>query len=367
MSVISRATLPENFYDITSPMLLVTPRPQNLYAQLFMAAMAGEAALQTGEPSVIPGRTLPSAGASYAGVDEGRLQQAEALRGEIFVPKVDFSGQPGDVVRFNRPVFASTTYTRASRRVVSNQTITTVPIGISSEQVALTLERFAGPYDSANSRVAPYGIDRFFTTHGVHSLPKAVGTHLANDYHDFIEYNVRALLDEAAVVVRPVGMTDDDTATASEQFPMDLETLFRAEQEADDRNLPTFGDGYRLLVLTPGQLKQLREDSDYVRSSESHPAYNVLFPQYVASVGKTHIFKSTTLDQSDNTNGIPIHKGHLICPGALLGGMGEMPRVMPSTDDNYGETAKMIWLSYMALGLADDRFVISVRTTGKDV
>ena len=44
-------------------------------------------------------------------------------------------------------------------------------------------------------------------------------------------------------------------------------------------------------------------------------------------------------------------------PGALFAGMGRPLRTMPSTDDNYGETAKVIWLAYLALGLADNRFV----------
>jgi hypothetical protein len=82
----------------------------------------------------------------------------------------------------------------------------------------------------------------------------------------------------------------------------------------------------------------------------------------VASIGKLHIFQSMTLNQAVNGSSIPVHKGHLLAPGALLGGMGAPPRVAPSTDDNYGEVAKVIWVAYLGFGLADSRFSISVRS-----
>ncbi len=48
---------------------------------------------------------------------------------------------------------------------------------------------------------------------------------------------------------------------------------------------------------------------------------------------------------------------------AVLSGTGKLPRVAPASDDNYGETAKVIWLAYLALGLADNRFVTRVAYT----
>ena len=80
------------------------------------------------------------------------------------------------------------------------------------------------------------------------------------------------------------------------------------------------------------------------------------------SVSKTHVFKSTTLNTPTNTSSVAIQYGHYVAPGALLGGMGRRPRCVPSTDDNYGETAKVVWLADLAFGLADNRFVLSVRS-----
>jgi hypothetical protein len=44
-------------------------------------------------------------------------------------------------------------------------------------------------------------------------------------------------------------------------------------------------------------------------------------------------------------------------------GMGEQPRVASSTNDNYGEMPLFIWLAYLALGLANNSFVYSVRSS----
>ncbi len=360
MSDINQVSVPENFYDITSPQLLAQPEPQYLYATMFLSAMGlslnPEAALG------VQGRAISGSGAQYSSAERDRLIMANPLMSGVVAAKVDFDGLPGMTVRVNRPQFADTTYTVASREVGLNTSISTTTINAGSEQVSLTLQRFAGPYDQTNSRVAPYGIDKFAAARGVHSLSSLVGTHLKRDFHKFIDSVQVTLLDLASTTVRPAGMSADNDATVAGQFPMDYDTINRAELAADEANLPVFPDGYRLLVLTPKQCAQLKLDSDYVELSKEFPQYNGLFPQYVASVNRMHIFRSTTLNQANNSSTVPVHKGHLIAPGALLGGMGAPPRVAPSTDDNYGEVAKVIWVSYLAFGLADNRFTISVRS-----
>jgi hypothetical protein len=42
--------------------------------------------------------------------------------------------------------------------------------------------------------------------------------------------------------------------------------------------------------------------------------------------------------------------------------MGRKPRVANSTDDNYGETVKVLWLADLAFGITDSRFFRSVRS-----
>jgi hypothetical protein len=361
----SRATLPEEFYDKTSDMLLVQPEAQYLYAMLYLGAL--RASLTTPGELGNPGRTAPSVGADYSSAERDRLMLSNPMLTEVIAAKVDFNSAPGNVIRINRPAFTNTTYTEASRKIVGGSTISTTAIvgagAVISEQTSLTLFRYGGPYDSTNSRVAPLAIEAFDANMGVHKAAQINGTTLKRDCHRFLDAVHVTLLDLAATSVYPEGMTADNDATTAGMFPFTYEQLNRTEQKMDDANLPTFGDGFRVLVLTPTQLKQLKDDPQYQRQAFSFPEFNTLFPQYVKSVGKFHIFKSTTLTQANNSSSVAIHKGHAIAPGALLAGMGRPLRVMNAIDDNFGETVKVLWLGDLAFGLADNRFVYSVRSS----
>lgn len=361
MPSFSRASLPENFYDVTSDMLLVQPEPQYLYAQMFLGALG--ASLATPSEIGLPGRAVGGAGGAYSSEDRDRLVLANPMMREVIAAEVDFNGKPGNSVRINRPVFANTTYTESSRRVASGTTISTTPITVSSQQTNLTLYRYGGPYDSTNSRVAPYAIESFDANMGVHKAASIHGTHLKRDFHRFIDAVQVSLLDLASTAVYPEGMTAVNDATVAGSFPFTYEQLCRVGRDMDIANLPYFSDGFRALVLTPTQVNQLAQDEKYGKASVFMPQYNVLFPGYVGTVNKFHIFKSNTLTVSNNSSSVAIHYGHAIAPGALLAGMGRAPRVAPSTNDNYGETVLAIWLADLAFGLANNAFVLSVRSS----
>ena len=80
--------------------------------------------------------------------------------------------------------------------------------------------------------------------------------------------------------------------------------------------------------------------------------------------GKFHVFKSTTLSKPANSPAaIPIYRAHAIAPGCLGAGMGKPPKVAYSNDDNYGESAKVIWLAYLTMALLDSSFVYTPRHT----
>lgn len=370
MSTGSRVTLPQEFYDKTNDKLLVQPEPQYLYAEMWLGAMAASLAMpDMGLPwrnvSLSPSGVADYRNGAMAPFEADRLKLSSPLMTDIIAAKVDFTAAPGNSMRINRPAYATSTFTEASRRIPSGSSISTVPIAAKSEQTNLTLFRYGGPYDQGNSRVAPIAVEAFDANMGVHKLVQVSGNTLVRDYHRFIDAVQISLLDLGATVVYPDGMTADNDATTKGSFPFTYEQLVRAERKADDLNLPVFADGYRIAVLTPTQVANLGLDPLYAKQSAFHPLYNMLFPQYVKSVGKTHIFKSTTLSvvANGNTPAINIHYGHMIAPGALLGGMGRRPHAAPSTDDNYGETAKIVWLADMAFGLADNRFSLSLRST----
>lgn len=357
----SRVSMPQGFYDKTSDMLLAAPEPQYLYAQMFKAALM--ASLDTPEELGLPGRSVGGAGADYRAAEADRLALSAPISSEIIAAAVDFNSAPGNTVRINRPVFENTTATEAARRIATGSSISTSAIAPTAQQVNLSLYRYGGPYDSTNSRVAPMGVEAFDANMGVHKASKIVGSQLRRDYDRFIDVVNVALLDLASTSVYPDGMSADNDATTLGSFPLTLETIFKAEQQAADAHLPTLPDGFRMLVLSPTQLRQLKLDADGVELGKAHPAMNAMFPQYVASISKMHVFESSTLNAPANSSSIAVHRGHLIAPGALLAGMGRPPRVAASTDDNYGETAKVIWLADHAFGLADNTFVLSVRSS----
>ncbi len=353
--------MPENFYNITSDMLLVQPEPQYLYAQMFLGAL-GASLTVPGEMG-LPGRAVGGAGGAYSAEDRDTLNLATALPSQIIAAEIDFNGKPGNTIRINRPVFANTTYTEASRRIGTATTISTTPITVSSQQTNLTLYRYGGPYDSVNSRVAPYGISAFDANMGVHKAASIHGTHFKRDFHKFIDATQVSLLDLASTAVYPEGMSAVNDATVAGSFPFTFEQLCRVERDMDIANLPTFGDGFRALVLTPTQINQLRQDEKYRQSSVFMTQYSVLFPNYVGSVGRFHIFKSNSLTVTNNSSSVPIHYGHAIAPGVLLAGMGRPPRVCASTNDNYGEDVLSIWLADLAFGIANNTLCISVRSS----
>lgn len=361
MASYSRATLPEEFYDKTSDMLLVQPEPQYLYAMLMLQSL--KASLEIPPELGLPFRPIGGVGADYTEAERDRLMIANPMFTDVIAANVDFAGAPGNTIRINRPSFANTTYTQASRQISTGTTITTTPIAVASQQTNLTLFRYGGPYDSTNNRVAPLAIEGFDANMGVHKAAQINGTTLKRDCHRFIDAVYVSLLDNASTTVYPEGMSTDNDATVAGSFPFTFEQMSRTEQQMDDANLPTFPDGFRVLVLAPTQIKQLKDDRQYSAAAVFFKEYSILFPQYVGSVGKFHIFRDTTLTSSGNSSSVAIKYGHAIAPGALLAGMGRPLRVAASTDDNYGETAKVIWIGDLAFGLADNTFCVSVRSS----
>ncbi len=356
---ISRISLPENFVDVTSAKLLAQPEPQYVFASLFLSAIG--ASLPIPSNIGLDGRQPPSAGSAYPSANKDTLRLASELPGSLFALGIDFGKTSGSTVRVNRPAFADTTYTADSRKVATGQTISTTPITIGSEQTHLVLERYAGPYDQANSRVAPYAIESFDANMGLISAASMVGSHLSRDFHKFLD-GVHVSLGNGGTAIYPEGMSADNDATTDGSFPLTVEQLSRTEQLMDEASLPKLADGKRVFVCTAKQWKQLKHDPEYAANSHEHPEFNILFTSYKSTVGGFHVFVSESLSKTANSSTVAVHKGIALAPGGFMGGMGRAPRVASSTDDNYGETAKAVWIADLAFGIADSRFFRSVRS-----
>lgn len=365
MGYISRASLPEEFFDITSSMLLVQPEPQYFHALLWKMSM--NAGLQT--PGVVglpmANRQVGGHGAPYATNAEERLSFDDPVFTDALVVVPELGKAPGQTVRVNRPRFQDTTYTLASRRITRTGAISTQPIDVGSEQVAVTIEQWAGPYDQVNSRVAPYGLDDFDASMSIHSLANLVGTHLQRDYDKWLDTTVVALLDavQSTNVVYPFGYSSDNDPVLAGAMPLDFDTLSRANARLRTLNIPPFKNGKYVCIISPTDEQALMNDDQFTRFAQYAPPVNPLLNlNYVKSIGFCDIFRSNTLSAVNNTSSVPVRRSQMFGPGMVGGGVGGMPMVRASTDDNFGLTAKVIWEARMGFQTFDSRFGVSIRT-----
>jgi len=362
MPLLTRLHVPEEFYDRTSDILLVQPEPQYTMAQLWRVALM--AAMPNVGDLMNPGRpALLQNGAPYSQFERDQLMLATGLPAEMFATRVKWDAEPGDTIRFNRPQYANTTYTLSSRQIGRGVTISTTPIAINSEQAALTLGRFGGPYDQENGRVAPLGLDTFDWSMGVHKVEDMVGSQMRRDFTRFIDTALTLLLDNGSVL-RPAGMTDDNTPTTADDFGLDVDVCQKTRQSLVDGNVASFADGRYILKITPTQRRQIEATRDWQTLSKFHPEYNALFPKtYVGDFLGFHVLECTTNTTAANTSSITINYAQAFGRDVFLAGLGKaMPGVYPASDDNYGQTPKAIWLAFLALGLADSRLCRSIHT-----
>jgi len=362
MPFINRASLGAEFYDITSATMLLQPEPQYLYAQLWKMALNASLSQQ---PAGIGFRANAGThGLPYPAAEDSRLIFEDPIYNAAFVNVAELGNGPGHTVRLNRPAFANTTYTAASREIPSGSTISTTPINVASEQVSITLKRFGGPYDQVNGNVAPFGVDRFDASLPVHKIAAIVGMQMQRDFDKTIDGFVGTLLGLGANTLWPNGYTvDTQFSNANGDGPMSYSMINQTERKLDDLNIPVFADGYRTMVMPPLAIQQLKDDPQFARYSELHPPINpVLAKTYYRTVGRMHIFKSTSLPTTTNGSSGTVQISHAFGPGVLGSGVGEMPHTVASTADNYGESALVIWLMYGGFQVMDNRFCVVVHT-----
>lgn len=369
MPDINRASLPEEFFDVTAPMLLVQPEPQYFHAQLFKMAMMADFKLPFGGPLglPIPGRQIQDGGAAYTSAEYDRLMLIPP--DPVYKGAVQFVGEvgkrPGHTVKLNRPRFGSGGFTLAAREIPSGGTISTTAIDLASEQVALTLKRYGGPYDAINANVAPFAVDKFDASVMLHSTTQVVGKHLQRDLDRWIDQVLITLGNLASVTLWPAGFTSDGQAANAGDMPGDVDTIFRVEENLKNANTPRFPNGRYMGVISPTYSRQLKEDPLFATYSKYTPKdalLNPLYQSYVSTVGGIDLFESTSLIATNNANSVPIMSSQFFGPSTWGSGVGDLPEVRPNTQDNYGETALVIWLLYAAFGLLDSRFVINVHT-----
>lgn len=368
----TRASIPSEFYDITSPMLLTAPIPQFPHAKLVISSLNAALAADGEDMALpIPGRDVPQGAYNeYKALEELEQMISNPLPRQAIQVVNDFrpeAGTPGHVVRYNRPRFTNTTHTALSRVVPAGTTIGTSPVSIQGDQVPLEVMRYAGPYNSTTGAPGPFAIDRFDASRSLHSFTKIVEQHFKYDYHKSLDSWLIALLDLAptANILRGGGAKDDTDFASEGSHPMDWRLLKRCARKMDDNNVPRMADGKRCVIMSPLQEEQLTTDPEYQRLAKTRDDQNPLFKDsYVAGVMDWHIFKSNTLTTAVNANTATVHYAQAFGPEAIGWGLGgEMPKIMPNTQDNYGQTVLAVWLAWMAFGVLNENFLYSLRTS----
>lgn len=370
MSTVSRVSVPSEFYDITSQIMLRAPEPSYAYARLLMAAAGRAEMLRVGESNAPPSRAIPEQGAAVPDLMDMGLLIGDPIRAEAIVVSDELGRGPGHTVRFNRPRFAGGGYTLASRIIGSSVTISKTAIPITQDQVSLTIQRFAGPFADGGSVVQPYAIDRFDATRSVHSLAGLVGLHLFRDRMKWLDSVIGTLFDDGSTVIYPgdsinATTTDSSAFVAQGDRTMDVETIFRAEQVLNDANVPFFPNGRYMAVLTPTQARQLKSDPAFEQLSTFDQARNPLAASYVGTVGQVEVYQSQTNPTDSSTvAGVRIQHGCVFGPGAVgYAPSIEPARVAADETDNYGETPKFIWLAYEGFGLLNAGFVLNIHSS----
>lgn len=363
----SRVTLPSEFFDIVSPMMLVQPEPQRYFAQMIFASNARAELAGNDAGSFFNSRSpLPSSGAPVMDLAAQQLMLARAPLGEAIAVVAELGHRGvGHTIRINRPVFSGGGYTEASRVIAQSTSISTTPIEIGAEQVSITVKRVAGPYASSGTAVQPYAIDRFDAGKSVHALASLVGLHLRRDRMTYLDTVVGLLYDSATTnIVRAGNLTADNQFPASGQQPLDLDTLLRAVETLSNANIPRFADGRYMAILSPTQIRQLKTDPEWASQAKEDVAYNLLTGGDYINVGTDlKIAQSNTIQRDTATvSGATIQRGLMFGPGAIGYGLDDACRVAAANEDNYGETAKVIWLAYEGLAMLDETFICGVRS-----
>ena len=110
----TRASIPSEFYDITSPMLLTAPIPQFPHAKLVISSLNAALAANGEDMALpIPGRDVPQGAYNeYKTLEELEQMISNPLPRQAIQVVNDFrpeAGTPGHIVRYNRPRFTNTT------------------------------------------------------------------------------------------------------------------------------------------------------------------------------------------------------------------------------------------------------------------
>lgn len=380
--VIGRGSLPANYEDFinsaTANLVLPTPQPQYLFAHFAMAGRLSLAAMNAGATSVQQYVSMAGGGAPVSMDLDRLIRTADAYPG--FFQTIDQFGKGmGDTIKFQRPVFSTGGLDKASRKLNTNQTISTTGRTMQTEEVPIILEEYHGPYASDGSAVQPYaiwGFDAKFRANKL-SLVSLVSQQLGQDYTAWLDTVMRDELRASTFITLSDETYADVTSySAGGGSTFSLEQILRARKTLSDREWKPFPNGRYVLLVPTVFNTQMVADIEYRELSKVHSdGRNQLFG-YIGSVQDIDIFECSTLKSyapastvpgtggGTVPSGVTLQEALLVGPGAVgfgtaapdpEGAMGPVARFDDNT--NYGTVAKVIWYALHAIGGLDLRGV----------
>lgn len=372
--LIGQGSLPSEFTEIIAMRLLRQPEPQYLHARWWKTALRVAFDTAMMELGITPARALPSPGAPYVQPEADRLNYSdEIIAPEAIIVVPELGKGPGDVVKTNRPVYQDSTYSLASRTVPSGTVLSTTPIAVAGEQVPITLLRLAGPYSNEQGKVAPYGLDRFDIQRMIHAARGFVGLHMQRDFDKLLDTILVTLYDTLSVVFGPQGYVDEESPQVAGDYPMSHTLLTRIEETLKTNNVPRFPDGRYIGVITPRQEAQLKNDDAFIKMAkefkETSPLYvGNLFAEWGESLrlyvsNTMPIYPANVALPNGKTPKVPIYNAHFFGPGVIGSGVGMMPQIFASTQDNYAQLALLIWLMFAGFTVFDARLGCRLQTS----
>lgn len=359
--VLGRSTLPSEFYDRVSKIIAKQPLPEFTYARIaYLSNMSAELGRIGPEEfrGVFTG-AMKDGGEAYPELTTMQLMlngdRTTAMASAIMTADEIATG-PGHTIRIPRPVFSGGGYTFAARRIGPGQTVSTTPIGVTDQEVSITVERHMGPYASGGTAVQPFAVSEAEARRSVHSLVQRAVRGLQYDRNAMLDAGLAALFDNWSTVIYPgdpagalnsSGTTGDAAAfTNPGNRPFSLEGLKRAATILKIANIPRFADGTYKSIITPKQAEQLELDPLWVKASSMHKENNPLFMNYIGRVGDLEVFSSNSNTVDTTTvSGSTINHAVVFGPESVgYASTAEGCHVRQSSQTNYDQEALIVWV-----------------------
>lgn len=372
MPSINRGTIPQNYLDsINLGMRLPQPEPQYLFAKMAVQAQLAAGAMEVNAGTAVNYVRMMSEGGGQP-VPDALVQMARAADtypgAVMFVDA--FGKNEGDTVKMRRNIYDGGGYDEASREVKTDVPTTTTGIAIRAEEVPIVLKQFEGPYDTTNSRVAPFPITQFDAKYRANKdqLAGLVRHHLLRDYIKWLDTVIRNRFRATSNITYADGVTNVLSFTLGAGHSATLDMILKARKAVSDRERAPFANG-RYMALVPTQFNvDMVQDPVYRDLSAQHGmGQNPLFG-YLASVQDVDIFECTTLKTYAPGDTVPndgqvvpagagnnVYEGLIISPESVGFGQADPPMVFEADDTDYQKAVKVIWRSTQAFQTLDDR------------